>query len=287
MKVLISQIKILRQHLRRDIDAEQLRFLAEDMARPHGQLQPIAIRPLDDNTYELIAGRRRLEAARLLGWAEIEAHLISYDGLAEIPALAENIKRSQLTPLEEADVVGYMHVEQQLSIGDIAERTGHGTSWVQDRLALSRYPDNFKLAVHRRRLSIGAAGLMLQITDTEYRDYLLHIAETNGATIHQAQAWVLDWTARQKMLGRDGWAGPIPQPPPPTSPQRQPCFFCDEQLEAELVILIRVCRGCYSEAVNAKRNAEPTTGADPAEGRQVDLLRPGSQDQEPAHHPLD
>lgn len=173
MKIPLAKIKLLRQHLRRDLDPEQLRSLAADMQR-HGQIQPIAVRKLDDDEWELIAGRRRLEAAKLLNWSDIEGHELTWEDKAELPALAENLKRTQLTPLEEADSVLWMHTEGNMSIGEIAEKTGHGTSWVQDRLAVGNLPENLKQAVHARTLSISAALLLSEITDTDYRDYLLH-----------------------------------------------------------------------------------------------------------------
>lgn len=252
MKIPIDAITIDRQLLRRALDPEALAALAADFVE-NGQIQPIAVERTGPASWRLVAGRRRLHAAKLLDWTDIEAHEIVVKSLAEIPALAENLKRSQLSPLEEADTVHWMHTEGQMSINDIADRTGHGNNWVQDRLELANMPENVKDAVHRRKISIGAAGMLCRITQLDYRDYLLHIAVTNGATVHQAESWWLDWTARMRMQGDTGNGLPIPQPPPAPPPPRQPCFGCDQQTDAEMIVLLRFCRACMNELQDAKR----------------------------------
>lgn len=271
MLIRLDQVTIARRLLRRDLDAGQLQALAEDIAR-NGQIQPIAVREVGPDAYVLIAGRRRLEAVRSLGWERIEAHVMDGGAADVVRGAAENIKRVQLSPLEEADIVRDLHDVDGLSIHDIAEQTGHGTSWVQDRLALVSLPRPFQDAVHGRRLSISAALLLQSIGDGEYRDYLLHVAVVNGATVHQVEAWVQEWTARQAMTRPGGWDGAVPQPPPPPTPQPQPCFACQAPVPADHVILVRFCRACLDElsraagrVASAPSNVSPASPCPPSE----------------------
>jgi ParB family chromosome partitioning protein len=273
MLIPLTAITITRRALRRTIDPEQLRLLADDITR-NGLIQPIAVRALPADRYALVAGRRRLEAHKLLGLPNIDAHLLDGTIADELRGAAENIKRVQLTPLEEADIVRDLHDLDHLSINDIAEQTGHSNSWVQDRLALLSLPQNFQDAIHARHISISGALLLSGITDTDYRDYLLHIAKTNGATVHQVQAWLQEWTARTSMAGGPAYASGIPQPPQAPQPPPQPCFSCEQPTPNDHVILIRFCTSCLEElqharadlaAKHATTNGQPVNTVHPTE----------------------
>lgn len=262
MLIDITSITIHRRLLRRSLDPEALRLLAEDIAL-NGLIQPIAVRVLDPGRYALIAGRRRVEAHKLLDRAQIEAHILDATIRDEIRGAAENIKRVQLSPLEEADIVRDLHDLDGLSIAEIAEQTGHGTSWVQDRLALLGLPAEFQAAIHNKHLSISAGLLLSGITDPEYRAYLLHIAKTNGATVHQVQAWVQDWTARTAMARGDGFTGDIPQPPPYPVAAPQPCWGCDEPVNTDSAVMVRICTDCLENVRKAKADAAAPLASQP------------------------
>jgi ParB/RepB/Spo0J family partition protein len=268
MLIPLDRISQKRRDLRRALDPEKIRLLAEDIDR-NGLLQPIAVGKLDSDRYRLIAGRRRIAAHKLLGRTEIEAHVMDDSVSDEIRGAAENIQRVQLTPLEEADIVGDLHDIDKLSINDIADLTGHGNSWVQDRLALLSLPETFQDAIHHRYLSIAGALLLSTITETDYRDYLLHIAKTNGATVHQVQAWVQEWTARTAMLRPGGFTGPIPQLPPLPQPPPQPCFSCEAPTPNDHVVLVRICTDCLEEFRLMK--AAATDQLPPTDGHPVEL----------------
>ena len=253
MQIPIDQIFDRRKVNRRGIDPEHVRALAEDFQR-NGQLQPIAVRRADDGTWDLVAGRNRLEAAKALAWTEISAHDTGIKSGVEAAALAENVKRANLSPVEESDQLVYMQQELDLSIGALAELTGHGNSWVQDRLALASYPDNIKQSLHERKISLGAANMLMLIENQEHRDWCLHLARVNGATVHQCEAWYLDWKSREALLNPPGYDGQRPQPlPPPTSPIFA-CFLCETRLPSDELLVMRVCIGCHDDVQRMKIN---------------------------------
>ncbi len=275
MKLPLEAITMLRRPHRRTIDQNDLDLLAADMQRV-GLLQPIAVRALPDGRYELIAGRRRLAAAAQLGWPEIEAHVIAWAGSADVPALSENVRRTNLSPVEESDVVQALHTDEAWSIAEICERTGHGTSWVQDRLAVAAMPETFKKALHARKVGIGAAMMLLRIEDREYRDYLLHIATINGATAVQAEAWWLDWKARKQLTNPDGGPEVIPQPPPWAPPPPQPCGLCREPVARETIILLRICPACQADVLRAHAEAEAAQITTNGTERRADVEAPAA-----------
>ena len=250
-EITMTEIRFERAELRGPIEDGPIKQLAESI-KEDGLLQAIVIAKRDDGGYKLIAGRRRLAACMFLGWTKIAARIITTKDIDEIPALAENLMRLQMNPLEEALACKLLHDERGLSIGAIAERTHHGTSWVQDRLALLSLPDNFKNAIANRQLSI-SAGMMLQdITDLELRDYYLHMAKVNGATINQISAWVQEWKARQALTGANTYDKPIPQGPRRSQPQQQECGSCDKPIHVDAVRWIPFCPDCYASILDAK-----------------------------------
>lgn len=263
-EIVMTDIMFERAELRDGLDPDSVKILAESITQD-GLLQAIVVCKRDDGGYKLIAGRRRLAACMYLGWIKISARIIKEVEVAEIPALAENLMRLQMNPLEEAQACRLLHEERGLSIGDIATRTHHGTSWVQDRLALLSLPENFRVAVAKRKLSISSGMMLQEITDGELRDYYLHLATVNGATINQVSAWVQEWTSRQTLTGADTYGKPIPHGPRRAQPQQQECGFCDKPIDPEGTQWIPSCQGCYDEMLAAKFKTE-TPSEQPKEG---------------------
>ena len=159
-----------------------------------------------------------------------------------------------------------MHEELGIGINEIGDKTGHSNSWVQDRLMIANFPENFKSALHRRKLSIGAAGQLMLITDQPLRDWYLHLAEVNGATVNQAKAWYDIWKGTQALTTPDGQPQPIPQGMPLPPLQRINCFTCGEPVENVDALVIRICIPCHGEITRVKlHEPEPPNGASPPE----------------------
>lgn len=241
--VYIDQVHMDRSTLRVDVTDESVRILSESI-RAQGLLQAIVVAQREGGGWRLIAGRRRLTACKLLGYTTIPARILEPEQIDEIPALAENLMRLQMSPTEEAEAVRLLHEEKGMSQREIAELTNHGTSWVQDRLFLCTLPDNFKKAVGEKKLSIAAAGQLMQIHDEDYRDYLLTIAIVNGCTIHQAQAWLLDYQARSRIMNPTGSQPIEPRLPMEAPPPKCKCDFCEEYITVHLTVLLRFCHDC-------------------------------------------
>lgn len=239
----IEQIHLDRSALRSNVTDESVRILAESI-KLHGLLQSIVVSARDGGGWRLIAGRRRLTACKLIGYTTIPARIIESEHIDEIPALAENLMRLNMDPLEEAEAVRMLSEVKGLSQREIAELTNHGTSWVQDRMFLCTLPANFKKAVKDKKLSIAAAGQLMLIRQEDYRDYLLSVAIVNGATVHQCEAWLLDYQARSKIMNPTGQ-----QPIEPRLPMEEPtpltiCQFCNERVPAHQTVILRFCHPC-------------------------------------------
>ena len=130
----------------------------------NGLLQPITVRRAD-NGYELIAGERRLRAATRLGWVEIPAIVKDYDDKALLTlALVENLQRSDLNPIEEAEGYSRLGAEFSLTQQQIAEIVGKDRSTVANALRLLNLPSAIRRMLQDSQLSVGHARALLAIS---------------------------------------------------------------------------------------------------------------------------
>ena len=248
----IEQIHMDRSALRTQVTDESVKMLAESI-RLHGLLQSIVVSAREGGGWRLIAGRRRLTACKLLGYTTVPARIIESEHIDEIPALAENLMRLNMNPLEEAEAVRLLSEVKGLSQREICALTNHGTSWVQDRLFLCTLPDNFKKAVADKKLSIAAAGQLMLIQQEDYRDYLLSVAIVNGATVHQCEGWLLDYQARSKIMNPTGQQPIEPRLPMDTPEPLCTCAFCDARVSAHLTVILRYCQDCNATMYEVKK----------------------------------
>ncbi|HSA55241.1 MAG TPA: ParB/RepB/Spo0J family partition protein [Gemmatimonadaceae bacterium] len=145
---------------RREFDDEELREL-EDSLRTNGLLQPVTVRRVGAE-YELIAGERRLRAAKRLGWTTIAAVVRdSSDEQSLTLALIENLQREDLNPIDEAE--GYQRLSREFSLSQqqIAEAVGKDRSTVANMLRLLTLPDDVQHYVRGGQLSVGHARALL------------------------------------------------------------------------------------------------------------------------------
>ncbi len=259
--VRIDEVHLDRMPLRKTVDPEYVRQLAGSIVAD-GLLQAIVVHERVGGGWSLIAGRQRLEAAKLLNWETIAARITDPPPITEIPALAENIFRRQMSPVEEAEVVAFLHEEKNLSIGQIVERTRHGTSWVQDRLALRSLPENLKDAVHHKHVSISAAMMLGLIEDIPLRDWYIHLAKVNGATVSQCEAWYQLWHAGQTLTQGGAPSQTVPQPLTPPAEDLFTCFGCVALTKRPLIVHVPMCTNCVNlvhEAQDRAANQPPGT----------------------------
>ena len=145
-----------------DMHSETLDELAESI-RVQGVIQPIVVRPIAHDKYEIIAGERRWRAARLAGLRTIPAVIRERlaDGEQLEVALVENLQRQDLTPLEEARAFEDLRTSLGLSQAEIAERVAMDRSTVANSLRLLRLPPEVQELVERGDLSAGHGRTLL------------------------------------------------------------------------------------------------------------------------------
>lgn len=211
LTVPLSQIIEPPAPLRGSHDPAKLEELAGSL-RELGQLQPILVHPTLDGL-AIVAGHRRYLAAKLLGWESIEAKVLAKPlGTWELHALAENVHREDLTPVEEARVLYRLIVDEGRDVDAVALQFKKGRAWVDGRLELSQFPADLLQAVHHKTISLAVAQELSRVADDGYRAYLLYYASENGTTARSIRRQVDDWEASRGAGGQPLTASS--QPPP-------------------------------------------------------------------------
>jgi len=147
---------------RKDFREEDLNQLQASLAAS-GLLQPITVRQLGSN-FELVAGERRLRAATRLGWTDIPAIVKDYDDKALLTlALVENLQRSDLNPIEEADGYSRLVAEFDLTQQEVAEVVGKDRSTIANSLRLLHLPASVRRMLQDGHLTVGHARPLLAL----------------------------------------------------------------------------------------------------------------------------
>ena len=140
-----------------------------DSIRQHGILQPLSVRRTDSG-YELIAGERRLRAARMAGLTDIPCILMQMDdGESEIAAMVENLQRQDLDFVEEAMGISRLMSRWNLSQEQVARRIGKSQSAVANKLRILRHSDRVLQALLEAGLTERHARALLPIEDEEVK----------------------------------------------------------------------------------------------------------------------
>jgi ParB family chromosome partitioning protein len=151
---------------RRRFAPEPLAELAESI-RAHGLLQPVVVRRVA-GAFELIAGERRLRAARMAGLAEIPAVVHDGDERDRMElALIENLQREDLSPLEEAEAYRRLLDEHGLTQDDLARRVGKSRPAIANALRLLGLPEEVKARLRSGEISAGHARAILSVPGVE------------------------------------------------------------------------------------------------------------------------
>ncbi|OTG65225.1 ParB/RepB/Spo0J family partition protein [Acinetobacter silvestris] len=189
----VEQLKRGAYQPRRFIDEQDLQELAASIKK-HGVMQPIVIRPIDDEhtPYEIIAGERRWRAAKIAGLATVPAIVRDLtDQVAIALALIENIQRQDLNPIDQALALQRFHEEFGLSHQEIADTVGKARTTVSNLLRLLSLADEIKDLMQQGQIDMGHARAILTLKAKDQ----LHIAKIvieKSLSVRQTEQLVRD-----------------------------------------------------------------------------------------------
>jgi ParB family chromosome partitioning protein len=172
---------------RAQFDEESLSELTASI-RALGVLQPVLVREVDADQYQLIAGERRWRAARRAGLTTIPAIIRRTDdrGVAE-QALVENVQRQDLTPLEEAAAFQQLIEDFGLTHDEVAGRVGKSRSTVTNTVRLLQLPPAVQRMVAEGQLSAGHARALLATPDRALQEQLARTAVEEHWTVRETE----------------------------------------------------------------------------------------------------
>lgn len=189
----VSRVVPNRRQPRRHFPEERMEELVESI-RTHGILQPILVRPLRDGGFEVIAGERRLRAARILGLDRIPARVLEASDEAALElALIENLQREDLNPMEAAEGYHRLMAEFGLTHEEIAHRIGKDRTTVTNTLRLLALPKEVQQDVAEGRLSLGHAKALLGLERVEDQVTVAREVIQKGLSVRQTEQWVRQW----------------------------------------------------------------------------------------------
>ena len=163
----LSEIEPNKAQPRKDFDEEALASLA-DSIKEHGVIQPLLVRPLDNGSYQLVAGERRWRAARMAGMSEVPVIIKELSDRETMGiGLIENLQREDLNPIEEA--LGYQTLMDTYDFtqDEISRRVGRSRPAVANALRLLHLPQEVIALVRKKELSSGHARAILALPDEE------------------------------------------------------------------------------------------------------------------------
>ena len=163
----VAEIEPNRDQPRKNFDDSAIAALA-DSIREHGMLQPILVRPLENGSYQIVAGERRWRAARMLGLEEVPVTIRAMTDQETMQiALIENLQRENLNPIEEA--LGYQELMDQFGMTQegISKIVGRSRSAVANSLRLLQLPEPIQQYLQEGSITVGHAKALAGFTDEE------------------------------------------------------------------------------------------------------------------------
>lgn len=188
---------------RQDMMEESLSELAASI-REHGILQPIIVsQDFETNKYTLIAGERRLRAARLAGLEVVPAIVREASNQQRLElALIENIQRADLAPLETAEAYRQLASEFGLSHEEIAIKVGKNRATITNTLRLLNLPDAARIALVEGKISEGHARALLGLATPQAQNAVLQNILANDLSVRQTEALVRRYSGERSQPGQ-------------------------------------------------------------------------------------
>ncbi len=232
--------------LRMEINEEDINELALSIDQ-HGLINPITIQEDQEGRLIIIAGHRRFLAVKKLGRKTIHTRVLKNTTKTEVTVIAaiENLQRSDMNIIEEADLINGLHFDGKLSCGEISDLLSRSREWVLKRIELQQYPKEILQALHEGSIKLGVARLIATIQKDAFRAWVLTQAIASGATISMVKVWIRDSTVE---LSTEDAQKIIQEFSNSTmeylESSKFTCEMCYREDSLVHVIIVRVCKQC-------------------------------------------
>ncbi|MDD4598245.1 MAG: ParB/RepB/Spo0J family partition protein [Lentimicrobiaceae bacterium] len=183
----ISQIEANPFQPRTDFDEETLTDLAASI-KEQGIIQPLTVRKMGYDKYQLIAGERRLKASQIAGLTEVPCYIrIANDQQMLEMALVENIQRENLNAIEIGISYQRLLDECNFSQDELCKRVGKDRSTITNYIRLLRLPAEVQVAIRDSKISMGHARALINIDDEETQVTILHNTISKDLSVREVE----------------------------------------------------------------------------------------------------
>jgi ParB family chromosome partitioning protein len=182
---------------RKNFDKEKMEELKESIKK-HGIIQPIVVRKMA-NGYEMVAGERRLKAAKEIGLKKIPAIIKTFNNEKSLEiALVENIQREDLNPVEQANAFKRLIDEFNLTQQELAGVTGKSRALVTNTIRLLKLNPKIQKNISEGKISFGHAKLLLSIEDEEVQRAVCDRIIANDLSVRDTERLIKNIEKAQK-----------------------------------------------------------------------------------------
>ena len=189
-EIFIDQIEANPYQPRQDFDQEALEELANSV-KEKGIIQPIIVRQVKPQLYQLVAGERRWRASQLIGLKKVPALIKEYsDQQMMETALIENLMREDLNALEEAQAYQKMIDQFNLTQEEVAKKVGKSRSSIANIVRLLNLPPKIQIYVSRETLSMGHARALLAIKEPQLQIKAADHVIKNNLSVRETEKYV-------------------------------------------------------------------------------------------------
>ena len=235
-KIPLDQIEVNPFQPRADFNEQALQELATSI-KVHGVIQPITVRKISDKKYQLIAGERRLRAAKMAGLKDIPAYVRTANDQEVVEmALIENIQREDLNSIEVALTYQRLIDECDLTHENLGERLGKDRSTVTNYLRLLKLPPEIQKALRDKSISMGHARAIINVPEVDKQLYILKEIQDKALSVRKTEDLVRLLTSSNSKQKKD-------------SPKSEPLSASYKQVEMRLI-------DALSTKVKIKRNKD-------------------------------
>ncbi len=191
VKIPVNNINPNPYQPRSEFDEEALQELKMSILE-NGLIQPITVRRVSENQYELISGERRLRACKDIGYKEIPSYIIQVETKEEMLALSliENIQREELNPIEVAVAYQKLMNECNMSQDQIAKQVGKNRSTVTNTLRLLKLPQEIQQSIIENKISAGHARALINIPDEQLQISIKNQIIRNNLSVRNVEELV-------------------------------------------------------------------------------------------------
>ena len=255
----VDRIESNPEQPRLAFDETTLEELAASI-REHGVLQPILVRPIGENHFQLIAGERRWRASRIAGMASIPALVedIDDDTALEI-SIIENLQREDISPLDEAAMYDRMIRDHGYSIRKLADKLGKDKGYLENRLRLADAPPEVRELVSLRKDTLSHAYELMKVSDPRKRKKLADQVARNELSLVKLRERIEGRPGRQAVDADRGARAARPRPPSRSSRRRTGPPHrgtADEIRDDSLVVAKQQLNDAVEDLLDVIRNPE-------------------------------